>query len=113
MPMKQTGRLMLTPGQLERVRKIALAHGWQVGYGYAHGSHNQVNRELADGRALFVPLPDPVQRARLKRNLTMQLDLGRDSQTTAAIQAVLTALELADELAEEAAGEAAAEKETE
>lgn len=105
MPMKQTGRLTIKESQLDRLRRIAAAHGWYVGSGYAHGSHNELTRQLADGRALFVPLPDPTQRAMLGRFLKSQLQLGRDSATTAALTALLASLDLADELATEATEE--------
>lgn len=110
--MKQTGRLMIRPTQLERFRKIGAAHGWLVGSGYLHGSHNEVARQLADGRALLVNLPDPTQRTLLGRFLQHQLELGRDQATTAALTTLLTALTLADELATEAAEEKTAEEET-
>jgi hypothetical protein len=107
MPMKITGAIRVTDSQLERLRKIAARQGWMVGSTrYSDmGSHTQVNRELADGRALFVPLPDPVQRAMLGRFLKSTLQLGRDSATTEALTALLAALELAEELKEEAEGE--------
>lgn len=111
MPMQINGVIRVTPSQLERIRKIAAHHGWMVGKPYNMGSHNRVNRELADGRALFVPLPDPTQRAMLARFLKSTLQLGRDSATAAALTALLAALELADELAEEAAEENTAEGE--
>lgn len=114
MPMKQTAHVTIDPAQLQRVRRIAAENDW---YGHPphqeQGSHNTLLRQLADGNALLVNLPDPTQRAMIGRFIKSQLQLGRDTPTTAALTALLAALELAEELAKEAAKENTAEKETE
>src|SRR5688572_26363807 len=113
MPMKHTAHITIEQAQVQRVRKIAAAHDWRGHPPHQEqGNHNELLRQLADGRALLVPLPDPIQRAMLGRFLQHQLELGRDTATTAALTTLLTALTLADELAIEAAEEKAAEKET-
>lgn len=112
MPMKQTAHVTIDPAQLQRVRQIAAANDWHGHPPHQNqGSHNTLLRHLADGRALLVNLPDPLQRAMLGRFLQHQLELGRDQATTAALTTLLTALTLADELATEAAEENTAETE--
>lgn len=114
MPMKHTAHITIDPPQVERVRKIAAAHDWRGHPPHQkQGNHNELLRHLADGRALFVPLPDPAERAALRHHIENPLAIGRDHATAVALQAILAALDLADELATEAAGENTAEKETE